>query len=458
MQITSDIVALMADLGDEPTGEHSSAEQRADLTRAAANFVFDLDPKLLESTRAFIQSSALVTNSDTWERIRQLVVESSLSESTLQRLKEAMARYTVPSIPIDTNALNVTIDSLLKAQSRPSLYRELPAKAAVARTSRTVEQFFQVHEVEIDGVRPLLAELARAQTKHARLRPVWRGQQDASWPIRSSLSRHIGPAGEVDEDALVSSEIDTLAAAERWGLAPPRALRFLADLQHNGAPTRLIDASADPEVAAWFAVEEDSKYDQQPGRIVGWGRVSAPRQRGTPAQPVDPPDEGPLPFWHAWNEKQERVRVEWGTGTRTWSWFPNPLNERMRAQRGGFLFDAGPIISDPILEIFEAAMGEDWRVDEITRATSVIGVPTKHDVVAKANDANIVPLFSFRITPEAKPAIREYLSNKSMTEHSVYPDFAGLVAHLRRRSPHSPPQMPDAPSLNTRRVNRGDTV
>ncbi|MFB7891221.1 FRG domain-containing protein [Microbacterium sp. NPDC056044] len=425
----------MTGTDEEPADEHSEVERRIDPTRAAANFVFEQDPAVLESFRKIVESSTVAPSSESWERLRTLLGEATANIIPLQR-SEAIDRLwrhiAAASTPVDTNALGVTINSLLKAQSRPSLYRELPAKPAPARSSRTVEQFFEVHEVLIDGVQPLLKELARAQTKHARLRPVWRGQQDASWAVRSSLSRQIGAAGQTSEDELIAKEVRAFATAERWGFPPSRALRFLADLQHSGAPTRLIDASVDPEIAVWFAVEAHPEHDQQPARVVGWGRVPAPRQRSAPAEPNDPRDEGPLPFWHAWNEKQERVRVEWGTGTRTWSWFPNPFNDRMRAQRAGFLFDAGPIISDPILAIFSEAMGADWRVDEITRATSVIGVPSRHDVVAKANDANIVPLFSFRITAEAKPAIREYLAQKLMTEHSVYPDFAGLVAHLRR--------------------------
>lgn len=324
-------------------------------------------------------------------------------------------------------------ETLASSRSVPELYAQPTARAATHRRSRTPEAFLSAREVVIDSVATLLREFARVQERNARFRLVWRGQQDASWAIASSLTRDLRATGASDEDALVRAERDILSTAEEWGTPTTPPLRFFADMQHMGAPTRFLDASTDPEVALWFAVEADEVRDEQDARVLAWGRDAPPAPGETVPEHPPLPDGGDVPFWHAWNERSQRVEVGWGTGSRTWSWFPAPLNERMRAQRGGFLFDAEPIMSDPVLEVFTDALGHDWRASEISAATTVLGLPSQPDVVAPANAANIVPLFSFRILAAAKPAIREYLAAKGLTIDRIYPDQAGLVSHLRRR-------------------------
>lgn len=232
----------------------------------------------------------------------------------------------------------------------------------------------------------------------------------------------------MDEDRLIAAEKQILAAAVRWGKRPRRALRFFADMQHLGAPTRLIDATLDPEIAAWFAVEPRPEDDGHDGLVMAWGLVPRTKRWEEP-KPI--PDDGRRPFWHDWSA-EVRLKVDWGTGTRTRAWFPPATNERMRAQRAGFLIEAGPIISDAVANVFEEALGKDWRPSEISRATSVVGLPSRHDRVAQPNAANLVPLFTYRIAPDAKPAIREYLTRKGLLEQTIYPDVSGLVHHLQR--------------------------
>lgn len=230
--------------------------------------------------------------------------------------------------------------TIASSQSVPELYDRIApvsTTAAHGRDERTSDAFFGHHEVVVSGVGDLLRHLSRVQWANAGLRLVWRGQQDAAWPVASSLMRGLRASGDAGEDQLV--------AAER----------------------EMID--------------------------------SAP---------------------------------SWGTGSRTWSWFPAPLNERMRAQRAGFMLEASPIFSERVLGVFADALGEDWTASEIAAATTVLGLPSRHDVPAKPNDANIVPVFSLRIAASAKAPIREYLATKGLTEDRIYPDQSGFVAHLRR--------------------------
>jgi len=90
---------------------------------------------------------------------------------------------------------------------------------------------------------------------------AFRGQLDASWPITSTISRYL--AQYVPEEKWAEREQRAIKVFQRkahYFLADPSTLkdtlRCLALMQHHGAPTRLIDFSKSPFVAAYFALEK----------------------------------------------------------------------------------------------------------------------------------------------------------------------------------------------------------
>lgn len=89
---------------------------------------------------------------------------------------------------------------------------------------------------------------------------AFRGQGDAAWALRSALSRHIEVSG-VCADAWPGQEQRIRRIFERKAhlhlVDPPKAdeLEWLALMQHHGAPTRLLDFTWSPYVAAFFAFE-----------------------------------------------------------------------------------------------------------------------------------------------------------------------------------------------------------
>lgn len=93
----------------------------------------------------------------------------------------------------------------------------------------------------------------------------FRGQADARWPLLSSLSRQISvskvcePAWERQEDRIrrifqrkSHLFLDALPADDQ--------LEWLALMQHHGAPTRLLDFTWSPYVAAFFALERATDH------------------------------------------------------------------------------------------------------------------------------------------------------------------------------------------------------
>lgn len=321
--------------------------------------------------------------------------------------------------------LTEALDRMLRADATPK-----------PRRRHTAADFFAAFEAEVSSFRELLRALSTMQQRNSHLSLVWRGQQDASWPVDSSLTRSLRDGDrQLGEDQMIAVERFQMAAAERWAATRSGGdLNFLAELQHEGAPTRLIDVSLDPEVAAWFAVQESARHEESDARLLAWGRSPAVKRNQQAESPATIPAAGGDTFWQFWPDKKARERNEWGTGRKVPSWQPAALNERMRAQRAAFLFDAEPIIGSDLLSLFNERFEDSWKADEIAKATRIVGFPSAHDRRATPNAAGIVPLFSLRIKASAKAEIRSYLERKGLVEETIYPDRAGLISYLRRMS------------------------
>ena len=88
----------------------------------------------------------------------------------------------------------------------------------------------------------------------------FRGQGDARWSLRSSLARHIEVSG-VHAGVWALQETRIRRIFERKShlfltdLPQGDELEWLALMQHHGAPTRLLDFTWSPYVAAFFALE-----------------------------------------------------------------------------------------------------------------------------------------------------------------------------------------------------------
>jgi hypothetical protein len=90
---------------------------------------------------------------------------------------------------------------------------------------------------------------------------AFRGHSDAGWPLESSLTRYLTTFGGAP-DKWLARETKILKTFKRKAhlllSGTPESdetLEWLALMQHHGAPTRLLDFTWSPYVAAFFALE-----------------------------------------------------------------------------------------------------------------------------------------------------------------------------------------------------------
>jgi FRG domain len=161
----------------------------------------------------------------------------------------------------------------------------------------------------------------------------FRGQGNMRWELKSSLSRHI-EVSKVAPKAWVEQEKRIRRIFERkshlYMVDSPQAdeLEWLALMQHHGAPTRLLDFTWSPYVAAFFALEratEDAAVWALNLPLL-WDIYSGGRFNGVDISAADPRDakkfrEYYLPNKHAF----------------VWQGDPFRMPQRVIAQSGTFL-------------------------------------------------------------------------------------------------------------------------
>jgi len=172
---------------------------------------------------------------------------------------------------------------------------------------------------------------------------AFRGERDERWPLYSSLSRYLKNFG-VSNLAWPAQEERILRIfkrkAHQYMVQPPDPdddFQWLALMQHHGAPTRLIDFTWSPYVAAFFALERSLDdgvvWALNPARV---DSTRAPRHRQ-----MDPRPKGN--FRRYFLEGKHRV---------IWLGEPLTMNRRLIAQSGTFAVPG--VLDVPMEEILGA--------------------------------------------------------------------------------------------------------
>lgn len=196
---------------------------------------------------------------------------------------------------------------------------------------------------------------------------AFRGQQHARWHLESSLSRYMR-AYVLDRNEWRAREERAIRVFRRKAhnfLGQPELLandlRCLALMQHHGAPTRLLDFTKSPFVAAFFALERatDESAIFALNTPALWNNRALPRANpGLTRDVIDPRVEGHFDKYFFGN-----------TNEVVWFGEPTEMDDRLIAQSGTFVVPG--VIDRPLHEIIDVYETAEELLHKIVLPVSV---------------------------------------------------------------------------------------
>ena len=334
------------------------------------------------------------------------------------------------SVVLVWNAPNKASGCRLRA-GRGRVQNPTNRRASHLRSSlvpHTPEDYWTSYEAEdpIEDLSRLLAFIESVSDQSEQV--VWRGVADHRWALHSRLYRKViaSAATPSTERDLQKAEAAVVETAREWGLdrvpSGLSGLELLAKLQHTGSPTRLIDVTHNPLVAAWFACESNGAGAD--------GRIFAIDYSG-----LELIDDGITEV--PWLAEGNSMRDEFGKDA-VWVWTPPPVDPRMAAQSGAFLVGPVPTTvsggkwynADDTTYQAGGATGR-YTVAEVRRLTSVS--VRAYETMRRGEKYRQNPLVSVRVASAAKAHLRARLGSAFNLKMSLlFPDAYGLAMHLDR--------------------------
>ncbi|MBR0757803.1 FRG domain-containing protein [Bradyrhizobium jicamae] len=195
---------------------------------------------------------------------------------------------------------------------------------------------------------------------------AFRGQANAEWNLFSTLSRYLMTFG-VHPKAWVQQESRILRIFRRKAHLltthlplDKDSLEWLAFMQHHGAPTRLLDFTWSPYVAAFFALERataDAAVWAICPPLLNSGRTARPSQISRPGE-IGPWIKGNYENYFLPGEHRVVVIGE-----------PHRMNERLVAQSGTFLMPGR--LDEPVETTISEQYGKDALIKFVLRTKKI---------------------------------------------------------------------------------------
>ncbi|SMH47172.1 FRG domain-containing protein [Rathayibacter oskolensis] len=334
---------------------------------------------------------------------------AELQESWIASLRSSLSPA-LASLSTQEQAIIAGLRPLFQnTLSKPADFQTLEESPSGYSTEMTSpSSYYERDQGVVDSFDSLNEAIVRLISKNPSLKLVWRGQQNAEWGMHSGLFRRLmqlngvkGPQERPeesqpypDERQLVQAERKMLdIARDRWRLDGLPALEIFARLQHHAGPTRFIDITRNPYIAAWFAVEASEAYDTTPARLFGIAVAPAVADGDkAPDDAIRLDDAGGTrdPFWHSLTSSADRQGADWGTGAKRRIWIPPAYDQRIVAQNAGFLLDGVPMMSAKIAPYFKIdSRSVYWKKADLLAAASLYLKTAKPSRKAQINSKNL---------------------------------------------------------------------
>ena len=274
---------------------------------------------------------------------------------------------------------------------------------------------------QVEDVAEYLKEVSEIKAEWSNSTLVFRGQEDEKWLLKSSAERRLETSLssrritdrlfiEYHEDLLKKCKLKNYDQREQKQLDD---LELLADLQHHGAATCLIDFTRNALVALWFACEKsdangkvfvvnttdektfweiNTDKDKSIRKILDFET----RKINKDHKKDEPPKTHDTDKYQAAEHPTPETSATLPNKPDFWYWTPAHLNERITAQHSLFLFGL--------------PASEELKSEEI--------------IVESASKGQI---------------LRELEELHDICEESLFPDFVGFAYTQRSNAPYPPP-------------------
>ena len=266
---------------------------------------------------------------------------------------------------------------------------------------------------ERQRVRPLLADIG-ALTLFGSTTTFWRGHSNADYRLTPRLARD--QAGDVRtrvESLLEEQERASHLWREGVTLRGLTELERLALLQHTGTATPLLDLTADPLVALYFAARDHplKSGKMAHGLLIGWNAVDWVdlRHKG------DETERKPS-YWSIVEDLRKQHKVGWIA--------PPVVNDRIVVQRSRLL--VAPLATDEpenrwyktISDLVLPPLPKDWGETPLANLFKEEG----------GGRLKMPPVVAFRVPRDLKRFVRGILErNYGISHLSLFPEAAGFA-------------------------------
>jgi hypothetical protein len=253
--------------------------------------------------------------------------------------------------------------------------------------------------VKVSSVSSLLEEINQLPNNY-----LFRGQADASWQLQSSLERVLGASWSGDkarefEEFSLQEFRSKFHLYDRENVQPSSKLAWLSIMQHYGVPTRLLDFTASPYVALYFALESAVPSQRRDMALyaIDYSAVldrSIDRIRVTNREFT----ETRATLFARQDEVFEKV-VDPGAYDIVWIGEPTLLNARLDKQAGSFLLSGN----------------RASRIEDVLTSSLYCSVDVRKFIISGLLSENVFAL----------------LRKMNITSKSLYGDLHGLARSIQ---------------------------